>query len=60
LYADWIHASPKGVYLTACCIYSALTGFSPVGLYHPTDISDADAKEFQKIAWEAYQEANKQ
>lgn len=60
VYADWIHASPKGVYITACCIYSALTGFSPIGLYHPSDITDADAKEFQKIAWDAYQEANKQ
>lgn len=60
VYADWIHASPKGAYITACCIYSALTGFSPIGLYHPSDITDADAKEFQKIAWEAFQEANKQ
>ncbi len=58
VYADWIHASPKGVYITACCIYSALTGFTPVGLYHPADISDAEAKEFQEIAWAAYQETN--
>ncbi len=60
LYDDWIHASPKGAYVTACCIYSALTGRSPQGLYHPRDIPAAEAGEFQRIAWEAYQEANKQ
>jgi len=59
LYDDWIHASPKGAYVTACCIYSALTGHSPQGLYHPRDISAAEAGEFQRIAWEAYQETNK-
>jgi hypothetical protein len=29
-----------------------------VGFYHPADISDAEAKEFQEIAWKAYQETN--
>lgn len=58
VYADWIHASPKGVYITACCIYSALTGFSPMGLYHPSDISDIEAKAFQEIAWATFQETN--
>lgn len=58
VYADWIHASPRGAYITACCLYAALTGCSPVGLYHPTDISPAEAKAFQVIAWEAFLEAN--
>ena len=58
VYADWIHASPRGAYITACCLYAALTGCSPVGLYHPTDISPAEAKAFQVIAWEAFLETN--
>jgi hypothetical protein len=58
VYADWIHASPKGAYMTACCIYSALTGASPVGLYHPADISAEEAKIFQEAAWKAFQESN--
>lgn len=57
VYADWIHAAPKGAYLTACCIYSALTGCSPVGLAHP-NLSDADAAVLQKAAWKAFQESN--
>jgi len=55
-YADWIHPSEKGTYLAAYCIYSAITGYSPVGLSHPKSISDEDAKALQKAAWKAYQE----
>lgn len=58
VYADWIHASPRGVYLTACCIYAALTEASPVGLYRPADMPEAEAKKLQEIAWEAYRETN--
>jgi tetratricopeptide (TPR) repeat protein len=54
LYADWIHASPKGVYVTACCLYAALTGCSPVGLYRPAEIPEAEAKAMQEAAWEAF------
>ena len=57
LYADFIHATPKGAYLSACCIYSALTGFSPVGLAHP-GISDDEAEVFQQAAWTAFLETN--
>ena len=57
VYADWIHAAPKGAYMTACSIYSALTGFSPVGLAHP-NLSDADAAVLQQAAWKAFQESN--
>ena len=57
LYADWIHATPKGAYLNACCIYSALTGFSPVGLAHP-GISEAEARVFQQTAWTAFLQSN--
>jgi tetratricopeptide (TPR) repeat protein/lysophospholipase L1-like esterase len=57
VYADWIHAAPKGAYMTACSIYSALTGFSPVGLAHP-NLSDADAAALQQAAWKAFQESN--
>lgn len=58
VYADWIHASPKGAYMAACCIYAALTGASPVGLYHPADIAVDEAKVLQEAAWKAYQESN--
>ena len=57
VYADWIHAAPKGAYMTACSIYSALTGCSPVGLAHP-NLSDADAAVLQQAAWKAFQESN--
>ena len=56
LYADWIHATLEGAYLTACCIYAALTGASPVGLAHPEEIRDEEATTFQKIAWDAFVE----
>lgn len=58
VYADWIHASPAGAYITACCIYAAITGQSPVGLYHPPDLSDAQAAAYQQVAWETYLESN--
>lgn len=57
VYADWIHATPQGAYMTACCIYSALTGLSPVGLDHH-GIPDADAEILQQAAWTAYLESN--
>ena len=57
VYADYIHAAPKGAYMTACSIYSALTGLSPVGLAHP-NLSDADAVVLQQAAWKAFQESN--
>lgn len=57
-YADWIHPSQKGTYLAAYCIYSAITGYSPVGLSHPQSISDEDARALQEAAWKAVQETN--
>lgn len=56
LYADWIHASLRGAYLTACCIYPALTHTSPVGLAHPEEISADEARILQEIGWSAFQE----
>ncbi len=60
LYADGIHASPTGAYISALAIYAALTGTSPVGLYYPKDIPEEKARAFQKYAWEAYLESNPQ
>ncbi len=57
-YDDWIHPSEKSIYLAAYCIYSTITGYSPVGLFHPKNISDEDAKALQEAAWKAVQEAN--
>ncbi len=59
VYDDWIHASPRGAYITGCCLYAALTGASPVGLYHPASIPEAESKSLQDCAWEAYRETNK-
>jgi hypothetical protein len=56
LYADWIHASLRGAYLTACCIYPALTHRSPVGLAHPEEIPPDEARQFQEIGWKAFQQ----
>jgi len=56
LYADWIHATEKGNYLIACCLYAALTGFSPMGLAHP-GMSEAEAKALQEAAWRAFQDS---
>ena len=56
LYADWIHASLKGAYLTACCVYSALTNRSPAGLAYPEGVSNEEAMLFQKIAWNSFVE----
>jgi tetratricopeptide (TPR) repeat protein len=57
-YDDWIHPSEKSIYLAAYCIYSAITGYSPVGLFHPKSIPDEDAKALQEAAWKAVQETN--
>ena len=56
LYADWIHASLKGAYLTACCVYSALTNRSPAGLAYPEGVSGEEAMLFQKTAWNSFLE----
>jgi len=57
-YDDWVHFSGRGKHLAACCIYSALTGLSPVGLEHPKDIPDEEAGKIQEAAWKAVREAN--
>lgn len=57
-YADSVHPSEKGYYLAACCIYSAITGYSPVALYHPDGIAPEEAKALQEAAWGAVKEAN--
>jgi len=44
--------------MAAYCIYSAITGTSPVGLSHPDSVSAEDAKAMQEAAWTAVQEAN--
>ena len=42
----------------ACCIYAAVTGYSPVGLSHPKSISEEDTKTLQEVAWKAVRETN--
>lgn len=58
LYSDWLQPTPAGSYMMACCIYAALTGASPVGLWHPADIAEADARTLQELAWQADRETN--
>ncbi|MEY5009397.1 MAG: hypothetical protein RLZZ253_536 [Verrucomicrobiota bacterium] len=60
LYADWIHATPEGAYLSACCIFSALTGHNPEGLFRPSGISEEKAVSYQRAAWAAYQDSRAQ
>ena len=57
LYADWIHASARGAYLSACCLYAALSGDSPEGLWAPPGLlSASEALEYQRSAWRAFEE----
>jgi hypothetical protein len=57
LYADWIHASARGAYLSACCLYAALSGGSPEGLWAPPGLLSAeDALTYQRAAWSAFAE----
>jgi hypothetical protein len=57
LYADWIHASARGAYLSACCLYAALSGQSPEGLWAPPGLLSAqEAREYQRSAWQAFAE----
>ncbi len=57
LYADWIHASARGAYLSACCLYAALSGESPVGLWAPPGLlSPEEALTYQRSAWSAFAE----
>jgi len=56
LYVDRMHATGKGAYLTACTLYAALTGTSPLGLYVPKGLQADEAREYQEAAWRAYQE----
>jgi hypothetical protein len=61
LYADWIHATARGAYLSACCLYAALTGESPIGLFVPEGLlSPEEALRYQQAAWDSYQEAEVQ
>ena len=57
LYADWIHASARGAYLSACCLYAALSGESPEGLWAPADLlSEREVREYQRCAWRAFKD----
>ena len=56
LYKDGIHATAKGAYLTGCCLYSALTGRSPEGLWSPPEVPPGEARLLQQIAWSAFSE----
>jgi tetratricopeptide (TPR) repeat protein len=56
LYKDGIHATAKGAYLTSCCLYSALTGLSPEGLWVPMDLDPEEGRLLQQFAWLAFSE----
>ncbi len=57
LYADWIHASARGAYLSACCLYATLTGESPIGLWAPPGLlSPEEVPQYQHAAWLAFSE----
>jgi hypothetical protein len=55
LYKDWIHSTGRGAYLSACALYSALSGKSAEGLYAPReDFEFGTERSFQRAAWIAY------
>ncbi len=56
LYKDGIHATAKGAYLTSCCLYSALTGLSPQGLWVPMELDPDEGRLLQELAWRAFLE----
>jgi hypothetical protein len=56
LYADGLHATLRGAYTSACCVYAAVTGASPVGRFHPEEIEAAEARSLQEAAWAAFEE----
>lgn len=60
LYADWIHASARGAFLSACCLYATLTGESPVGLWAPPGLlSPEEILQYQRAAWLAFSETRR-
>lgn len=60
LYADHIHATIKGAYMTACCLYSALTGCSPLERFHPQEISPEESLLLQSASWEAFRHTERE
>lgn len=60
LYSDALHATLHGAYVSACSVYSAVTGRSPVGLFYPEGIPAPEARVFQEAAWEAFEIARRQ
>jgi hypothetical protein len=52
---DTMHANPQGTYLTACVIWSTLTGKTPHGLSRGglTELTDEETAFLQGIAWES-------
>lgn len=61
---DAVHTSPKGAYMLACSVYSAITRRSPIGLtrdipgFAPGEISADESVALQTAAWNAYRESN--
>lgn len=65
---DGVHTAKKGAYMVACCVYSAITGCSPVGLARDIaslawtdctgELTEEEASKLQKAAWEAVRESN--
>jgi hypothetical protein len=65
LYAsDKAHPGERGSYIYACVLYSAITGFSPIGLTHdipnlsPNAVTKDKAYAFQLAAWNQHLESN--
>lgn len=65
LYApDEMHPSWAGTYLEGCVLYATIFGRSPIGLTHRISdtttgdwqISEEDAADLQRIAWETVQD----
>jgi hypothetical protein len=59
MYSDFKHPSPHGTYLAACMFYSYLTGQHASNSSFINGLEPDDAKYIQDIAWNTYNEWNK-
>lgn len=52
LFYDTVHLRPLGAYYTAMVVYSELFRRSPVGAWHPPEVTAEQARSLQELAWE--------
>lgn len=53
LFSDDVHLTPLGSYYMSLVTYSMLHRSSPIGAWSPADVSAAQARSLQEVAWNA-------